>query len=73
MRIKPIIVSLCAAALAASPVSAQSNDAQSNSVAKDKQAEQKKICKWLPATGSNRVERHCLTAEEWKKAEALAW
>lgn len=73
MRIKPVIVSLCAAALMASSASAQSDNGQSNSVSKDKQAESKKICKWLPVTGSNRQERHCLTKEDWKKAEALSW
>jgi len=73
MRIKPVIVSLCAAALAIS--SASATETQSNSVSsKEKQAEQqKKICKWLPVTGSNRQEKHCLTKEDWKKAEALSW
>ena len=74
MRIKLVIASLCAAALAVSSASAQSSSAQSNSVGKDKQAqESKKICKWLPVTGSNRQERHCLTKEDWKKAESLSW
>jgi hypothetical protein len=73
MRIKPVIVSLCAAALAIS--SASATETQSNSVSsKEKQVEQqKKICKWLPVTGSNRQEKHCLTKEDWKKAEALSW
>ena len=74
MRINIVITTLCAAAVGlAAPASAWQE--QSNTIAKGKQAQQqqKKICKWLPATGSNRVERHCLTAEDWKKAEALAW
>ena len=74
MRIKPVLVSLCAAAIMASSASAQSSEAQSNSAGKDKQAqESKKICKWLPVTGSNRQERHCLTKEDWKKAESQSW
>jgi len=74
MRTKLVIVSLCAAALAVSSASAQTGNTQSNSASKEKQAQEpKKNCKWLPATGSNRVERHCLTAEEWKKAVALSW
>ena len=73
MRIKPVLISLCAAALMASTASAQSSNAQSTD-GKDKQAqEQKKICKWLPVTGSNRQERHCLTKEDWKKAESQSW
>lgn len=72
MRIKPVIVSLCAAALAVSSASAK--DTQPNNVAKEKQTEQqKKICRWLPVTGSNMNQKVCLTAEEWKKAESLAW
>ena len=74
MRIKPVLISLCAAALMASSASAQTSNAQSNTDGKDKQAqEQKKICKWLPVTGSNRQERHCLTKEDWKKAETMTW
>jgi hypothetical protein len=33
----------------------------------------KKICRWLPVTGSNMNQKVCLTAEDWKKAEALSW
>ena len=76
MRIKPVVVSLCVAALAVSAAPASANETRSNTVTKEKQAqqqEQKKICKWLPVTGSNRPERHCLTKEDWKKAEALSW
>ena len=75
MRMKPVIATSFAAALAIAAAPASANDPQSNTVAKEKQtdAQQKKICRWLPVTGSNRQERHCLTAEEWKKAEALSW
>ena len=73
MRTNIVIAAICSAAIGlAEPASASQE--QTNTVAKEKQAQQqKKICKWLPATGSNRVEKHCLTAEDWKKAEALAW
>ena len=74
MRINIVITAICSAAIGlAAPVSASQE--QGNTVAKGKQAQQqaKKICKWLPATGSNRVEKHCLTAEDWKRAEALSW
>jgi hypothetical protein len=74
MRIKPVLISLCAAALMASSASAQTSNTQSDADGKGKQAqEQKKICKWLPVTGSNRQERHCLTKEDWKKAESMTW
>ena len=64
---------ICAAAIAFAATSVSAQQPQSNTVGKEKPKTEKKICKWLPATGSNRVERHCLTAEEWKKAEALSW
>ena len=74
MRIKPVVISLCAAALAVSSASAKTSDVQVNVAGKDKQAQEpKKVCKWLPVTGSNRQERHCLTKEDWKKAESMAW
>ena len=76
MRIKPVVASLCDASIAFAATSASAYQPQNNSVAKEKQGQaqqQKKICRWLPVTGSNRQERHCLTAEEWKKAEALSW
>jgi invasion protein IalB len=76
MRNSSFIASLSAAAIvfAATQASAQQQQ-QPSTAAKEKQgqAEQKKICRWLPVTGSNRQERHCLTAEDWKKAEALSW
>ena len=57
--------------LAATPASAfQSADSQ---VKKAKPAAEKKICRWLPVTGSNMNQRVCLTADEWKKAESQAW
>ena len=75
MRLKHVIAPSIAAALAIAAAPASANEPQSNTVAKEKQADaqQKKICRWLPVTGSNRQERHCLTPEEWKKAEALSW
>ena len=32
---------------------------------------EKKICKRIPVSGSNIVERVCLTKEDWKKVEDL--
>ena len=73
MRIKPLLAAACAAAIAfgATPVSA--DQAQSNKVAKEQPKAEKKICRWLPVTGSNMNQKVCLTAEDWKKAEALSW
>jgi hypothetical protein len=71
MRIKSVIAAVFAASIALSATPASADNTHSNSVTKERQAEQKKICKWLPVTGSNRQERHCLTKEDWKKAEAL--
>ena len=74
MRIKPVIVSLCAAGLALAATSASAYQQQPNAASKEKKAEQqKKICRWLPVTGSNMNQKVCLTAEDWKKAEALSW
>jgi len=74
MRIKPVIVSLCAAGLALAATSAPASQPQSNTVSKEKKGEQqKKICRWLPVTGSNMNQKVCLTADDWKKAEALSW
>jgi hypothetical protein len=42
--------------------------------AQNQKADQpKKICRWLPVTGSTMNQKVCLTAEDWKKAEALTW
>ena len=73
MRIKPVIASLCAAALALSATSASAQQSQTNTVEKDKPKAEKKICRWLPVTGSNYNQKVCLTADEWKKAEAQSW
>ena len=75
MRTKTVIATICAAAISVAAMPASAYQEQGNLAAKEKKAEQqkKKICKWLPELGSKRVERHCLTAEEWKKAEALSW
>ena len=73
MRIKPVVATVFAASLVLAAAPASADRTQSNSVTKEKQAETKKICKWLPVTGSNRTERHCLTKEDWKKAESLSW
>ena len=72
MRIKPVLAIICAAAVGfAAPAAAY--EPQSNSVAKEKPRAEKKICRWLPVTGSNMNQKVCLTAEDWKKAEALSW
>jgi hypothetical protein len=73
MRIKPVLATVCAAALALTASSAPAAEPQSNTVAKDKPKAEKKICRWLPVTGSNMNQKVCLTAEDWKKAEALSW
>ena len=70
MLIKPVLA-VCAIALAATSASAYGP--QSNSVAKEKPKAEKKICRWLPVTGSNMNQKVCLSAEDWKKAEALSW
>ncbi|HET9353028.1 MAG TPA: hypothetical protein VFO32_03425 [Sphingomicrobium sp.] len=70
MLLKPVLA-VCAIALAATSASAY--EPQSNSVAKEKPKAEKKICRWLPVTGSNMNQKVCLTAEDWKKAEALSW
>jgi hypothetical protein len=70
MRIKPVLA-VCAIVFVASSASAY--EPQSNTVAKEKPKAEKKICRWLPVTGSNYNQKVCLTAEDWKKAEALSW
>ena len=70
MRIKSVLA-VCAIALAATSASAY--EPQSNTVAKEKPKAEKKICRWLPVTGSNMNQKVCLSAEDWKKAEALSW
>lgn len=73
MRTKLLSVTICTAAIALAASQASAYESQTNSVAKEKQDAEKKICRWLPVTGSNYNQRVCLTAEEWKKAEALSW
>ena len=74
MRIHSAITSICAAALVVAAAPAAADEPQSNSVTKGKRDEQqKKVCRWLPVTGSNMNQKVCLTAEDWKKAEAQAW
>ena len=73
MRTKLLSVTICTAAIALAASQASAYEPQTNSVAKEKQDAEKKICRWLPVTGSNYNQRVCLTAEEWKKAEALSW
>lgn len=65
MRIKAALISFAALALVTSPAAAQ--EPQSNQ-ASEKSA-QKKKCRWVTPTGSNRSERICLTAEEWRKVD----
>ena len=69
MRTKLAIASVCVAALAFAASSASATHAQSNPGSKEKQAESKKKCRWIETTGSNRSERICLTAEEWRKVD----
>ena len=72
MRNYRAITSICAAALLAASAPAKADEPVSNSVAKKEQAP-KKICRWLPVTGSNMNQKVCLTAEDWKRAEAQSW
>jgi hypothetical protein len=73
MRSKPLSVAICTAAIALAASQASAYEPQTNSVSKEKQQSEKKVCRWLPVTGSNINQRVCLTEEEWKKAEALSW
>jgi uncharacterized membrane protein len=66
MHIKAALISFAALALVASPAAAQ--EPQSNQASSEKSA-QKKKCRWVTPTGSNRSERICLTAEEWRKVD----
>ena len=70
MRFKSLVI--CATAIAFA-TSASASQPQSNTVSKEKVKEEKKICRWLPVTGSNYNQKVCLTAEDWKKAEAQSW
>ena len=73
MRSKLLTVTICTAAVALAASQASAYEPQNNSAAKEKQQAEKKICRWLPVTGSNINQKVCLTEEEWKKAEALSW
>ena len=73
MRFKPLTASFCVCTIALAAAPAAAYEPQANSVAKEKQQSEKKICRWLPVTGSNINQKVCLTAEDWKKAEALSW
>ena len=73
MRSKLLTVTICTAAVALTASQASAYESQINSAAKEKQQAEKKICRWLPVTGSNINQKVCLTEEEWKKAEALSW
>lgn len=74
MRSKLLTVTICTVAVALASTPASAYEPQSNTVAKEKQRDSdKKICRWLPVTGSNINQKVCLTADEWKKAEALSW
>jgi hypothetical protein len=72
MRIKPIILSLCTAALAVAPAPLAAQTPQPDTTtAKNKQAQQKLICRDLEMTGTRFKDRVCLTKEEWKEVEKL--
>jgi hypothetical protein len=73
MRSKLLNAMICTAAVALAASRASAYEPQNNSVAKEKQQAEKKICRWLPVTGSNINQKVCLTEEDWKKAEALSW
>ena len=73
MRSKLLSLTICTAAVALAASQASAYEPQTNSIAKERQQAEKKICRWLPVTGSNINQRVCLTEEEWKKAEALSW
>jgi hypothetical protein len=73
MRSKLLTVAMCTGAIALAATQASANEPQNNSAAKEKQQAEKKICRWLPVTGSNINQKVCLTEADWKKAEALSW
>ena len=74
MRSKLLTVTICTVAVALAATQASAYEPQFNSIAKEKQRDNdKKICRWLPVTGSNINQKVCLTPDEWKKAEALSW
>ena len=68
MRIKPVIISLCTAAIAVAPASLVAQAPQSDPTAKNKQVQQKLICRDLETTGTRFKDRVCLTKEEWKES-----
>ena len=73
MRSKLLTVTMCTAAVALAATQASAFEPQNNSAAKEKQQAEKKICRWLPVTGSNINQKVCLSEADWKKAEALSW
>ena len=68
MRIKPVIISLCTAAIAVAPASLVAQAPQSDTTAKNNQEQQKLICRDLETTGTRFKDRVCLTKEEWKES-----
>jgi hypothetical protein len=73
MRSKLMTVTMCTAAVALAATQASAYEPKNNSAAKEKQQAEKKICRWLPVTGSNINQKVCLSEADWKKAEALSW
>ena len=73
MRNLVAVIAFAAATLGLAS-SAAALDPQKAAPAQNQKADQpKKICRWLPVTGSNMNQKVCLTAEDWKKAESLSW
>lgn len=73
MSFSKLIIAVALATSAAAPAAAKTNagaNAQ-NEAAESGAAEEKKICKKLPVTGTRMEKRTCLTKEQWKKAEEL--
>lgn len=68
-----IVLTALSSALILSVPAAAKTQGQSDSqqAAAAKPAAEKKICKRIPVSGSNLVERVCLTKEDWKKVEEL--
>ena len=67
MRSKSALIPLCAVAIAVTSAPAAAYDPQSNSVSTAKPP--KKICRWVDRTGTHRIERVCLTSDEWRRVE----
>lgn len=68
-----VLTALSSALILSAPAAAKTGgqpDGEQSTAAKPAPTE-KKVCKRIPVSGSNIVERVCLTKEDWKKVEDL--